>query len=112
VKGDSHMLYELRIYYMHSGKMKDINNRFANHTLGIFARLDMKVTEFWEDTDPEHNRLYYVMEFADRATRDEKFEKFRNDPEWQKVKEETERDNPIVEKVESVFLKQAPYFHK
>jgi hypothetical protein len=104
------MLYELRIYHMFPGKMKDINDRFANFTLRIFAKHGMRVTEFWEDTDPDHNRLYYVMEFPDRESRDRSFEAFRNDSEWQKVKEETERDNPIVEKVESIFLKQAPYF--
>ncbi|MDF2963008.1 MAG: family containing protein [Paenibacillus sp.] len=104
------MLYELRIYYMHPGKMEAINNRFANHTLGIFSKHGMRVTEFWEDTDPEHNRLYYVMEFADMDDRNQKFEAFRNDPEWLKVKSESEKDAPIVDKVESIFLKRAPYF--
>ncbi|NHN34035.1 NIPSNAP family protein [Paenibacillus agricola] len=106
------MLVELRIYYMYPGKMKAINDRFANHTLNIFAKHDMKVTEFWEDLDPEHNRLYYVLEFPDREERDAKFEAFRNDPEWNRVKNESELDGPIVEKVESVFLKNAPYFKK
>ncbi|MFE5318439.1 NIPSNAP family protein [Paenibacillus sp. NPDC056579] len=106
------MLYELRIYYIYPGKMQDINDRFAKHTLGIFAKHGMRVTDFWIDTDPEHNRLYYVMEFPDMESRNKSFEAFRNDPEWQKVKEETERDNPIVEKVESIYLKQAPFFQK
>jgi len=106
------MLYELRIYYMHPGKMKAINDRFANFTLNIFAKHGMEVTEFWEDLDTEQNRLYYLMEFPDRADRDAKFEAFRNDPEWNKARDESEVDGLIVEKVESVFLKRAPYFQK
>jgi hypothetical protein len=106
------MLYELRIYEVHPGRMQAMHDRFPNFTLRIFSRLDMKVTEFWVDTDEGHNRLYYVMEFASREDRDAKFETFKNDPEWQKVKRETELDGPITEKVESVFLKQAPYFNR
>ncbi len=104
------MLYELRIYHMHPGRMQAINDRFANFTLGIFAKHGMRVTEFWEDIDPDHNRLYYIMEFADMEARDRGFEAFRSDPEWQKVKSESEQDGPIVEKVESIFLKRASYF--
>jgi hypothetical protein len=104
------MLYELRIYYIHPGKLQSINDRFANHTLSIFASHGMRVTEFWEDVDTDHNRLYYVMEFENREDRDTKFEAFKNDPEWLKVRNESEIDGPIVEKVESVFMKRAPYF--
>jgi hypothetical protein len=106
------MLYELRVYHMYPGKMQAINDRFANFTLNIFARHGMRVTEFWEDTDPESNRLYYVLEFTDMEDRDRRFEAFRNDPEWQKVKTESEKDAPIVERVESIFLKRAPYFSR
>lgn len=106
------MLYELRIYYIHPGRMQAINDRFANHTLNIFSRIGMKVTDFWEDTDAENNKLVYVLEFANREERDAKFEIFRNDPEWQKARNESELDGAIVERVESVFLKQAAYFNR
>ncbi|TDF98827.1 NIPSNAP family protein [Paenibacillus piri] len=104
------MLYELRIYHMYPGKMQAINDRFANHTLRIFAGLGMRVTHFWEDLDAGHNRLYYIMEFADMDERNAKLEAFRSNPEWVQVKTESEKDAPIVEKVESIFMKQAPYF--
>ncbi|PZE19684.1 NIPSNAP family protein [Paenibacillus xerothermodurans] len=104
------MLHELRIYHIHPGKMQAINERFSKHTLGIFAKHGMRVTEFWQDVDPEHNRLYYVMEFENMETRDQKFAEFRNDPEWQKIRSESEKDGPIVDKVESVFLKRVGYF--
>jgi hypothetical protein len=104
------MLHELRIYYIHQGKMQAINDRFSNFTLRIFAKHGMRVTEFWEDIDAEHNRLYYVVEFDNMEDRDRKWEAFRSDPEWQKAKGESEQAGPIVEKVESIFLKRASYF--
>ncbi|WP_282937518.1 NIPSNAP family protein [Paenibacillus sp. RC67] len=106
------LLYELRIYHMHSGRMQAINDRFANFTLRIFAKHGMQVIEFWKDLDDEHNRLYYVMEYADMDERNRKWEAFRNDPEWQQVKQESEKDAPIVEKIESIYMKRAPYFPK
>jgi hypothetical protein len=106
------MLYELRIYYMHPGKMEAINDRFANFTLDIFAKNGMKVTEFWQELDTEQNRLFYLMEFPDRAVRDTQFDAFRSDPEWIKARDESELNGLIVERVESVFLKRAPYFKK
>jgi hypothetical protein len=104
------MISELRIYNIYPEKMKDINDRFANHTLSIFSRLGMNVTGFWQNIDKNKNQIYYLLEFPDMAARHEKFKKFRNDPEWNKVKAESEKDGPIVESVESVFLEQAPYF--
>ncbi|MGG1596653.1 NIPSNAP family protein [Paenibacillus naphthalenovorans] len=104
------MLYELRIYHIHPGRMQAINDRFSNHTLRIFAKHSIKVIDFWEDINPEHNRLYYVLEFADKEAREAAFSAFQSDPEWQKVKSDSEKDGPIVEKLESIFLKRVPYF--
>ncbi|MBP1154998.1 MULTISPECIES: NIPSNAP family protein [unclassified Paenibacillus] len=106
------MIYELRIYHIHPGKMQAINNRFSNFTLGIFAKHGMRVADFWEDISAENNRLYYVLEFDDMEARDAAFKAFQSDPEWQKVKSESEKDGPIVEKLESIFLKRVPYFSK
>lgn len=106
------MLYELRIYHIHPGRMQAIHDRFSNHTLGLFAKHGMKVADFWEDIDAEHNRLYYVLEFADMQAREAAFKAFQSDPEWQKVKSDSEKDGPIVEKLESIFLKRVPYFSK
>lgn len=104
------MIYELRTYDIHPGKMKAIHDRFTNHTLHIFAKRGMKVVDFWEDTDPSNNRIYYVMEFKDKETRDQCFEQFGKDPEWLKVKAESEKDGPIVAKVESIFMQRVPYW--
>ncbi|MCR2804287.1 NIPSNAP family protein [Paenibacillus soyae] len=106
------MLYELRIYYIHPGKMQEIQARFQNRTLQIFANHGLKVTEFWEDANEENNRLYYVMEHSDMETRNQSFEKFHNDPEWLELKRVTELNGPLFEKIDIVFLKTVAFFKK
>lgn len=106
------MIYELRIYHMYPDKMMAIHDRFSRATLDLFAKHGLQVIDFWEDMDPEHYRLYYVVEHASMEARDINFEKFRSDPKWQSVKETSEAVGPIVEKVESIFLKRVPYFTK
>lgn len=102
------MLYELRIYHIHKGRMDAIHKRFSAHTLGLFARHGIKTVDFWEDADGG-NKIYYILEYKDRASRDADFGAFMNDPEWLEVKRLSETDGPIVEKIESFFMNRVPY---
>ncbi len=104
------MIYELRIYHMYPDKMKAIHDRFSGATLDLFAKHGLHVVDFWEDIDPENHRLYYVVEHASIEASEINFNNFKNDPKWQSVKETSEADGPIVEKIESIFLKRVPYF--
>ncbi|WP_424767568.1 NIPSNAP family protein [Paenibacillus sp. sgz302251] len=103
------MLYELRIYTMFPEKLDAIHERFSNHTLGIFERLEMKVTDFWVDTT-DAPKLYYILEYADMDERTDKWDIFRNDPEWIEVKRKSEENGPIVQNIEEVFMKRAEFF--
>ena len=105
------MIYELRIYHMHPGKIGDIQNRFANHTLGLFERDGIKVTDFWVDAE-DANRIYYVCEFEDVAAKESAWARFRENPDWIKARTESELSGPIVERVESYTMSQAPFFKK
>jgi hypothetical protein len=103
------MLYELRIYTMHPGRMDAIHQRFSNHTLHIFKRLGMKVCDFWADAEG-NSKLYYLMEFTDMDERNQKWHAFKHDPEWIEVKSKSQESGPIVEKIEEIFMKRADYF--
>jgi hypothetical protein len=105
------MLYELRIYTMHEGRMDAIQARFSNHTLGIFRRLGMKVNDFWVDQEGQ-SKLYYVMEYGSKEERERQWNAFRQDPEWAEVKKNSEASGPIVEKVEEIFMTRADYFKR
>ncbi|MDK2801070.1 MAG: hypothetical protein PWP27_2117 [Clostridiales bacterium] len=102
------MIYELRVYYIYPGKMDAIHKRFSDVTLELFKKHSMKTIDFWEDAE-EKNKIYYILEHKDMESRNQNFEAFKNDPEWIKAKSLSEADGPIVEKVESFFMKRVPY---
>jgi tRNA nucleotidyltransferase (CCA-adding enzyme) len=104
------MMYELRIYHICPDKLQDILERFRDHTLQMFKKHGMKVTEFWEDADEATNRLYYVMEHADIETRNRHFERFHEDPAWIELKRVTEQNGPLFQKIETIFMKKVPFF--
>ncbi len=102
------MLYELRIYHMHPGRLPAIHARFSEHTLTLFKRHGIRTVDFWEDADGKET-IYYVLEHEDRATRDRCFETFSADPDWQSVKTASEADGPIVSGIEVHFMNRVPY---
>ncbi|MCL6458133.1 MAG: NIPSNAP family protein [Gorillibacterium sp.] len=104
------MIYELRIYHANPGKMQELKARFSDHTLQLFEKHGLKVTQFWEDMEEANNRLYYVMEHQDMAARNQGFDHFGNDPEWKEVLRVTELNGPLCHKVDVVYLKTVPFF--
>ncbi|MDQ0878440.1 hypothetical protein QFZ77_007099 [Paenibacillus sp. V4I3] len=104
------MLYELRIYQVVPGRMQAILNRFRDDTIRIFAKHDIKVTNFWVDVDESKDRLYYVLEHLDAASRERNFQAFLEDSEWLELKDRTEQNGPLHEKIDIVYMKNAPFF--
>ena len=104
------MIYELRIYHIHPGRMDAIHERFREHTLDLFAKHGMGVIDFWEDL--ETNTIYYTMEHPDKETRDRNFASFVADPEWIAVRDKSEESGPIVKQVDSYLMKRVPYSPK
>ena len=102
------MIYELRIYYIKPGKMKDIHNRFSTLTLDLFKKHGMNTVDFWEDAEGE-NVIYYVLEHKDMKARNESFENFKKDPKWIEGKRISELNGPIVERLQSIFMNRVPY---
>ena len=102
------MLYELRTYHTPEGKLDALNARFRNHTMTLFEKHGMKNIMYWTPVD-KPNTLIYVIAHKDKAAADASWKAFRDDPEWQKVAEETQRDGKLVEKVESVYMTPTDY---
>jgi hypothetical protein len=105
---DASMLYELRTYYTPDGKLDALNARFRNHTLALFEKHGMKNIMYWVPVD-KPNTLIYVIAHKDKAAADASWKAFREDPVWQKVAEETQRDGKLVDKVESVYMTTTDY---
>ena len=105
------MIYELRIYNIHEGKMEDICSRFKNHALKYFPKYDIKVTDFWVDASGE-NTIYYICEFENKVKMEAAWESFRAAPEWIEAKTKSEERGPLVSDVQSLIMEKATFFTK
>ena len=104
------MLYELRTYHAVPGKLGALNDRFERHTLGFFARHDIHAVGFWTTYIGADNQvLIYLLQWPDLATREARWNAFMADSEWLAAKADTERDGPIVARVENSILTPAAY---
>jgi hypothetical protein len=104
-------LFELRIYTTHPGRLDALNRRFRDHTNRLFQKHGMELVAYWTPVEGEEaqNTLIYVLAYPDREARENSWKAFREDPEWKRVVEESQKDGPIVEKVESKFLTPTDY---
>jgi hypothetical protein len=104
--------YEIRTYYAFPGKLEALHARFRNHTIKLFTKHGMEVVGFWGPTDKEkgaENTLVYVLAYPSREARDKSWLAFRNDPVWQTVSKESEKDGKLVEKVDYSILRSTDY---
>jgi hypothetical protein len=99
------MIYELRVYRLVPGRMQALVNRFRDHTLAIWERHGIQQVGFWTtDVGRSSNELTYILAWKSLVEREEKWRAFGGDPAWHKVKQESERDGPIVDTISSQLL--------
>jgi hypothetical protein len=103
--------FEMRTYISPAGKLDALNARFRNHTNKLFVKHGMELIGYWTPTDgpAAENTLVYILAYPSREARDKSWKAFQDDPEWKRVRAETEKDGKIVEKVEALFLKPTDY---
>jgi hypothetical protein len=103
------MLYELRVYDIPAGRMKDINDRFADHTTRIWKRLGIRPVAFWENVIGPSNILTYILAWESLEEREKKWDVFINDPEWHKVTAETTKNGQIVLRATNTIMRPTSY---
>jgi hypothetical protein len=103
--------FELRTYYAAPGKMADLHTRFRDHTCKLFEKHGMTIIGFWSPDKPEdaEKKLIYILAFPSKEAKEKAWKAFQADPEWQKVKAESEKNGKLVDKVESVPMKPTDY---
>jgi hypothetical protein len=105
-------VFELRTYTAAPGKLAALNARFRDHTLALFKRHGLEVVGFWEPTDKEAGAgetLVYILAHPSRTAAEANWKAFRADPEWIKVKGDSEANGPLTTRIDSVFLSPADY---
>jgi hypothetical protein len=105
---DVPVLYEWRTYHPVAGRHEALHRRFAEHTRRLFQKHGIREVGSFVP-DGAEGPLHYLLAYPDRAARDAAWEAFQADPEWKRIKEETERDGPLVARIESLFLRPTPY---
>ena len=113
-KGDEKVdtrVFELRTYTIKPGKSDDLHARFRDHTLKLFEKHHMTVIGFWRPADPEQakQKLVYLLAFPSQEAAAKSWIDFQADPEWKALKERSEKNGSLVEKIDSVFLKPTDY---
>jgi hypothetical protein len=104
-------VYELRTYTATEGKLANVNARFRDHTRRIFDKHNMQSIGYWTPLEgpTADTTLIYLLEHPSREDARKNWAAFSADPEWQKVKTESEAGGKIVAKAESVFLNPTDY---
>ena len=104
------MIYELRTYEAAPGKLQDLQARFRDHATALFKRHGISMVGFWTYAHGGwSDRLVYMLAFEDLADRDAKFAAFGQDPDWQRAREESERNGSLVTRIRSELLRPTEY---
>lgn len=111
VSSQESKIFELRTYHCFPGKLDAINARFRDHTRELFEKHGMLNVIYWYtvEKDGAQPKLVYLLAHKDEAAANASFAAFGSDPEWIKVRNASEENGKIVEKVESVYLKALPF---
>ena len=103
------MIYEIRIYDAAPGKLQALNDRFANITMGYFDKHGIKQIGYWTDVIGISGRLTYIVAFNDLGHRESAWASFGADPDRIKAFAETEKDGPLVARVENRIMRPTSY---
>ena len=104
-------IFELRTYECAPGKMEELKARFRDHTCKLFEKHHMTVIGFWNPTEARQaqRKLIYLLAFPSQEAAAKSWKEFQADPEWKIVKEVSEKNGNLVEKIESVYLSPTDY---
>ena len=105
-------VFELRIYHANEGKLPALLARFRDHTMALFTRHGITSVAYWLPTDdgPLKDRtLFYMLKYPSREEATARWKTFQADPEWIKVRNESEANGKLVDHVDSTFLEYTDF---
>lgn len=113
-EGSTNAVYELRVYHAAAGKLADLEARFRDHTIKIFDHHGMKSVAYWTPLDEpdKSNTLIYILQHPSREAAAANWKSFQDDPEWKSVKEKSEANGKLVDKVDSTYLAMTDFSPK
>jgi hypothetical protein len=104
------VIHQLRIYEIFDSNKKAFHDRIRDHAMRIMARYDFKIVATWESEKDNRTEFVYLLEWPDRETMADRWEKFLRDQEWIKIKKETgEMRGPLVGEIQDRTLYLTDY---
>jgi hypothetical protein len=99
-------VYELRVYHAMEGKLDELLKRFREHTTKLFEKHGMKNVAYWTPLDEpaKSSTLIYVLAHPSREAATANWKAFQDDPDWKSVRDKSEENGKLVEKVDSTFM--------
>lgn len=108
VSDDDRRLFELRRYVASPGKLDALNQRFREHTMGLFAKHGMTNILYTMPIEADQGAtttLVYFLAHPSYPRALNAWESFRGDPAWNQVREESQPDGvPLAASVERWML--------
>ncbi len=99
------MIVELRVYHCAPTRLPALLERFRSTTLSFFEKYGIEQVGFWTTTVGEDNHaLTYLLKWNSMAEREERWNAFQADSAWIAARLESERERPIVMRIENSFL--------
>jgi hypothetical protein len=104
------MLYELRRYDVAPTKLPALLDRFGSFTVHKWKEYGFRLIGFWTPIFGEKsNQLVYIWGWESMEERAKKNAAWRADPERAKKWAETEKDGPLVNRVENQLMEPTAY---
>jgi hypothetical protein len=99
-------VYELRVYHTYEGKLNDLLKRFREHTTKLFEKHGIRNVAYWTPLDEpaKSSTLIYILAHPSREAAAANWKAFQDDPDWKSVRDKSEENGKIVEKVDSTFM--------
>jgi hypothetical protein len=104
------MLYEFRKYDIIPGKGPALLDRFGTFTVPKWQDRGFRVVGFWTpEMGAYSNQLVYILAWETLEERLSKFSAWRAEPERAKKWAETEKDGPLVRRVNNVLMEPTEF---
>jgi hypothetical protein len=106
-------VFELRTYTAPEGKLGALDARFRDHTIKLFAKHGITNLGYFHPADADKgaaNTLIYFLAYPSREAAAASFKAFRDDPDWQKALNNSQKDGKLTAKSpDSLFLKPVDF---
>ncbi len=105
--GATPRIFELRTYTTPVDKLDELDARFRGGETALFAKSGMTGVAFFHPIDAGQDAgrtLIYLLAHANRDAAIASWKAFRENPDWVKLRTESEKGGKLTAKTQSVFL--------